>query len=347
MVMSVYNGEPYLIPALESITAQTFTDFNAVVVDDGSTDRSASLLEEYSKQDTRIKVIHQQNAGVVASLNRACALVQTPYIARLDADDVSVRDRLERQLDFLRRNPQVALLGGAANTIDETGRVLFRVDVPTSNDEIKMALPNQNVFVSGVVIRRDALLALGGYRRAFQTAEDYDLWLRLSELYDVANLSDVVVHYRVHPRQTSTTQLERQVMAIMGARLSAKFRRAKENDPFGSMDQVGKADLCHLGVAPHEIETEIARVGRSWARVMEAAGYHETAIRLAKEAWRRGRGRILTRGELGRFYFMSARASVLRKERGLAFGDAFRAVRWHPALLWRMLRGGVRKLTGW
>jgi Glycosyl transferase family 2 len=349
LVMSVFNGESFLPAALESIMAQSMRDFAIIVVNDGSTDRSAEILEKYAGRSERMQVVHQPNAGIVDAANRACALARTPYIARMDADDISLPYRLERQLSFLQCHRELALLGGAAEFINESGDVLFRVDVPTHHDEIKVILPERNVFVhSAVVMQRDALLAVGGYRRAFSdTAGDYDLWLRLVERYEVANLAEVIVRYRVHRRQTTTMRLEEQTLAAMGARLAARLRRSGRPDPFDAMDTVTRDTLIQLGVTASEIEMEVARMAGRWANVMGEAGYHDTAVALAREAWRGGRRLGLTRHDVARQYVAAARASVAggRVIHGLV--AAARAVRWQPALLGRMVRGGLRRIARW
>jgi len=348
VVMSVFNGEPYLASALESIVTQSIREFDVLVVNDGSTDRGPAILDAYAARDSRIKVIHQPNAGIAAAANRACALVTSPYIARMDADDVSLHNRLERQLHFLRARPDVVLLGGGAEVIDESGNRLFSIDVPTGNDEIKAVLHERNAFVhSSVVIRRDALLAVGGYRRAFSNvSEDYDLWLRLAERYPVANLADVVVRYRVHRRQTSTAKLEAQTLAALGARVSARFRRAGQHDPFGSVDSVSRETLLRLGISKSEIDGEVARATASWAKVMSRAGYHDTAVTLARKAWHVGPDRIVTRDDIGRFYLAAARASLDRGRVAHSLLAAVLALRWRPSLLGRIVRGGLRRLTG-
>src|SRR5437660_1471558 len=269
LVMSVFNGERFLPAALESIMAQSMRDFTIIVVNDGSTDRTAEILEEYAGRSERMQVVHQQNSGVVDAANRACALARTPYIARMDADDISLPDRLERQLSFLQRRREVALLGGAAEFINESGNVLFTVGVPTQHDEIKAILPERNVFVhSAVVMRRDALLAVGGYRRAFSdTAGDYDLWLRIVERYEAANLAEVIVRYRVHRRQTTTMRLEEQTLAAIGARLSARLRRSGRPDPFDAMNAVTRDTLIRLGMTAGERQQRAARKAAERERV--------------------------------------------------------------------------------
>ena len=348
VVMSVFNGESYLVAARDSLMAQSMRDFEVIIVNDGSTDRSAEILKEYAGRSRHMQVLHQGNTGAALAVNRACDLVKTPYIARMDADDISLPDRLARQLGFLRHRPQVALLGGGAEFINESGEAMFRVDVPTRDDEIKAALLERNVFVhSSVVMRRDALLAVGGYRRAFTLAEDYDLWLRIAEQYELANLAEVLVRYRVHRRQVSTTKLREQTRAAIGARLSARLRRSGQDDPFGAMGSVSDDTLNRLGVGMSEIEHEVAKVAGSWARVMGEAGDHDTAAMLARQAWQDGRGRVVTRHEVGRYYLAAARASLARGHVAHGISAALRALRWQPALLGRMLRGGLRPITRW
>jgi len=349
LVMTVFNGERFLPAALESIMAQSMRDFAIIVVNDGSTDRTAEILEEYAARSGRMQIVHQRNTGIVDAANRACALAKTPYIARMDADDISLPDRLERQLSYLQRYREVALLGGAAEFINESGDVLFTVDVPTRHDEIKTILPERNVFVhSAVVVRRDAILAVGGYRRAFSdTAGDYDLWLRIVERYEAANLPEVIVRYRVHRRQTTTMRLEEQTLAAIGARLSARLRRSGRPDPFDAMNTVTRDMLIRLGMTATEIEKEVARAAGRWADVMGEAGYHDTAVALAREAWRGQRGLGLTRDDVSRHHVAAARASLARGRVIQGLGAAAQAIRWQPALLGRGVRGGFRRIARW
>jgi hypothetical protein len=347
VVMAVFNGERFLPAALDSIMGQSMRDFELIIVNDGSTDGSAEILDEYARRSGRIQVVHERHAGTSAAVNLGCARVRTPYIARMDADDVSLPDRVARQLRFLRGCPQVALLGGGAEFINGSGEVLFRVDVPTRHEEIAAMLPERNVFVhSAVVMRRDAFLAVGGYRRAFSgLTEDYDLWLRIAEQYEVANLAEVIVRYRVHRGQVTTTRLREQTRAAIGARLSARLRQSGQDDPFDAMESVSDDTLNRLGVSMSEIEHEAAKAAGSWARLTGEAGDHDTAVVLARQAWQGGRGRVVTRHEVGRHYLAAAHASLARGHLAHGLSAAARAVIWQPALLGRMLRGGLGAIT--
>jgi glycosyltransferase involved in cell wall biosynthesis len=347
VVMSVYNGGSYLIPALESILTQSIRDFEFLIVDDGSTDGTTRILEEYARRDSRITLIRQENAGTIASLIKACALVTTPYIARMDADDISATDRFERQLDFLERNREVALLGGAAEYINDAGEVLSTCEFPTSDGDIRARLATGNVFVSSaVVMRRDAALMVGGYRRAFLYAEDYDLWLRIAERHQVANLAEVLVSYRVHPKQATTKGLEQQLLSAIGARMSAKMRQTLGEDPFESTAPVSREQLCRLGVASSEIEEQLGKAYAAWAEIVRQAGYYERAATLATEARRQGGAGVLTRKKLAQFYIAYARASALEGRVLQGAVQATRAVWLHPALLLRLFRKYLGKAIG-
>jgi hypothetical protein len=348
VVMTVYNGGSYLIPALESILTQSIRDFEFLIVDDGSTDGSTGTLEEYARRDSRIRLIRQENAGTIPSLIKACGLVTTPYIARMDADDISAPDRFERQLDFLGRNREVALLGGAAEYINDAGEVLSTVEPPTSDDDIRARLATENVFVSSaVVMRRDALVMVGGYRRAFLYAEDYDLWLRIAERHKVANLAGVLVSYRVHRKQATTKGLEQQLLSAIGARVSARMRQTPGKDPFDeSTAPVSKEQLSRLGVAGSEIEEQVGKGYATWAEVMRQAGYYERAATLATEARRRGGAAVLTRKTLAQFYYTYARASALEGRVLQGAIQATCAVWLRPALLLRLIPKYLGKAIG-
>lgn len=185
VVMPVYNGERYLKEAIDSILGQTFWGFEFIIVNDGSTDRTGELLRSYS--DPRLVVIDQSHQGIGAALNRGIQYARGKYIARMDADDVSHPRRLQCQVEFLERHPDVALLGTSTYRIDANGQICSLWIHPTSDTDIKRELPYGNQFChSSVMFRRAVLSRVGGYRK--HRAEDYDLWLRISERYTVANL---------------------------------------------------------------------------------------------------------------------------------------------------------------
>lgn len=198
VIMSVYNGERYLREAIDSILAQKFTDFELLVIDDGSTDRTLEIVCSYP--DPRIRVLAEHHRGLVSALNRGLAEARGPYIARMDADDVSLPTRLMKQVTFLEDHQDVVMVGSWARLIDEyslpTG--VSRM-TPAGDRQLHVALCATNQFVHGsVMMRREAVLALRGYRPAFETTEDYDLWLRLAAVGKLANLAEPLYELRIH-----------------------------------------------------------------------------------------------------------------------------------------------------
>ncbi len=200
--MSVYNSEKYLQEAVDSILNQTFKDFEFIIINDGSTDRTKEILESY--QDHRIILINQENMGLTKSLNKGISLAKGEYIARQDADDISLPERLEKQLEFLERYNNITLLGTAVKIIDEKGIYIHTRKYPIDYSSIRKFIKKDNPFSHGsVMFRRKCFLEMGGYREIFFIAQDYDLWLRFAEKYEVANLSTPLYIRRFNPLSIS------------------------------------------------------------------------------------------------------------------------------------------------
>jgi len=205
VVMAVYNAESYLAPAVTSILGQTFTDFELVVIDDGSTDRSLKILTHYAAKDDRIHLIRRENRGIPKTRNELLENARGELIAVMDADDVAMGDRLARQVEFLRQHPEVVCVGGAYDWIDEAGRVLIHRIEPIDDSEIQQWLLQGRTCLHQptAMMRRAAVIQVGGYDESLPQAEDLDLFLKLGEIGKLANLSDTVLHYRQHDRSIS------------------------------------------------------------------------------------------------------------------------------------------------
>jgi len=202
VLMSVWNGAPWVSEAIESVLSQTASDLELIVVDDGSSDRTPALLA--AVRDPRLRVERQTRAGLTRSLNRAAGLARAPLLARLDADDVARPERLARQRGFLDARPGVGLLGSAASEVDPSGHEVRIVRPPQADREIRRALIRRNPFVhSSVMMRRALLERVGGYDETLAVAQDYDLWLRMSEHTQMANLPDPLVVRRLLPGRVS------------------------------------------------------------------------------------------------------------------------------------------------
>ncbi len=201
VLMSVYNGERYLREAILSILCQTWTDYEFLIIDDGSTDDSREIISSFD--DPRICLVdNPTNIGLAESLNRGLELARGELIARQDADDISHPARLERQVDFLTSHPTVALLGTQRRIIDQRGNLLpfLRPQVPLTNVAIKWCLMFENAFIHTSVMyyRKVAWDQMRGYDGRFVRCEDYELWSRIVEKHAVRNLSQVLVDYRRH-----------------------------------------------------------------------------------------------------------------------------------------------------
>ena len=211
--MPVYDGQSYLREAVESILNQTFTDFELILIDDGSTDSTGEMLGEYATRDARILLTrNQKNIGLTRSLNQGIAISRGEYIARMDADDVSRTDRLSRQLQFLEVHPEVGVLGCGFQLMDDSGKVPPKIGkVPTEHAVIKWHLCFENPIVHPtVMMRRDVVKRAGGYDEEMVTSQDYDLWQRLSGVTQLSNLPDGLLCLRKHERNVSACHPESQ-----------------------------------------------------------------------------------------------------------------------------------------
>jgi hypothetical protein len=209
VLMTVFNGERHLREAVDSVLGQSFRDFELLIIDDGSTDGTAALLDTISDPRVR-RTRHAENVGLMRSLNHGLALARGELIARHDADDVSEPDRLARQVAFLDANPSVALVGAWYRKIDESGASLGERTLPVGHDQIRWALHFYCPFVhSAVVFRTSAVRDAGGYDEALTFAEDYDLWSRLATVHRVANLPEPLVRYRVGSTTLTATVVGR------------------------------------------------------------------------------------------------------------------------------------------
>ncbi len=202
VVMSVYNGERYLSEAIDSILSQTFTDFEFIIIDDGSTDTSAEIVHSY--EDERVSLIRQKNTGLAAALNKGIELAKGEYIARMDADDVSLPERLEVQVDYLKRHPDVIALGSAADCMDENGNFVFSM-VPVCTDiDIKKKLPATPFIHPSVIFLKRYFFDAGCYPENLNFApEDTVLFNKMSKLGNFANISRPLIRYRLTPQSLS------------------------------------------------------------------------------------------------------------------------------------------------
>lgn len=210
VVMTVYNGKKYIREAIDSILAQTFTAFEFIIVDDASTDETWTILN--SVNDPRLRLVrNNRNIGIYKSANNGLSLSKGEYIARMDADDVSLPERLARQVDFLETHPEIGVLGTGVHLIDGSGCTSHTLQLPTQHGLLRWYLCFYNPIAhSTVMMRRKIIEQVGGYSPYMVLAGDYDLWCRLSYVTRLSNLQDVLVSYRIHDANVTTIKASEQ-----------------------------------------------------------------------------------------------------------------------------------------
>ena len=244
--MSVYNGERFLAAAIESVLAQTFTDFEFLILDDGSRDSSRAIAETYAARDPRIRVIARENRGLVASLNELLQNARAPLVARMDADDVCLADRFARQVATLACRPDIGVLGTWTEDIDEYDAPypLDTLDHPVDHDGFVAAIDAGAPLLCypAVMFRRDLVLSVGGYHPAFRHCEDLDLWLRLASVTQIANLPERLLRYRHYSEQVSSRHATEQQVNAAISRIAYAERKAGRTDPTTSLDALPPID---------------------------------------------------------------------------------------------------------
>jgi glycosyltransferase involved in cell wall biosynthesis len=212
VLMPVYNEERYVAEAVESVLAQTFADFEFIIIDDGSRDRSLAILEGFAARDPRIRLVSRPNTGIVKALNQGLAMATGELVARMDADDVAMPERLARQRDYLADHPECVMVGSRVLVIDPSGLPLTVMSDVLTHEQIVdgfLADRGQLVYHPSVMYRRRVVLDIGAYRDIFDEAEDLDLFLRLAEVGRVVNLEEPLLKYREHLAKSSRAKVVR------------------------------------------------------------------------------------------------------------------------------------------
>jgi glycosyltransferase involved in cell wall biosynthesis len=283
VVMPVCNADRFLAQAIESVLGQNFVDFEFIVVDYGSTDNSKPIISSYAGGDSRIKFHEVPPCVLPAARNAGCFLARGRYIAVMDADDVSLPDRLSREVGYMESHPQVALLGGAVEWVDPSGRPFHVFRHPTESGKLKSEMATHCTFWHPtVIVRTEAFRAVGGYRPAFVCAHDYDLELRLAEKFDCANLEEIVLKYRVHPWQLTFDRQRLQTLCKLAAQASAAARSTGQPDPLDALQEITPSVLDALGIDELVQRSSVVTDGHIWIRNMITAGDYAAALAAAR-----------------------------------------------------------------
>lgn len=230
VVMSVYNAGRFVAAAVDSILAQTLGDFEFIIVDDGSTDRSRRILQGYAAADARVRLVSRPNTGLTRALNEGLALARGTYVARMDADDVAVPHRFARQVEYLGANPACVCVGSRVMLTDPYGSPVAESGHKLTHAEIDQELLTGSGWAMvhpAVMMRRSAVLAVGGYHEQWKHCEDHDLFLRLAEIGRVANLPEVLLWYRRHPASINATRSTEQAAQKESLLREAHARRGQ------------------------------------------------------------------------------------------------------------------------
>lgn len=217
VVMPVYKGDKYLSEAVDSILNQTFSDFEFIIICDDPTDETCCIFDKYQQKDSRIKIYYQKRQGLVNSLNMGFSLAKSEYIARMDADDISLPTRFEKQIEFMDNNPEIGICGTWIKTIgDNPGNVSKH---PCDHETIRSKLLfESSVAHPSVIIRKNIFCKNRLFYNPDETyAEDYGLWVRAITRLRFANIPEVLLHYRVH---NSTSNIDKQQEVASNIRLS-------------------------------------------------------------------------------------------------------------------------------
>ena len=259
VVMSVYNGGKFLRESIDSILSQTCKNFEFIIINDASTDSTREIIRSYN--DPRIVLVeNKENIGLTRSLNRAIKLARGRYIARMDADDISLPRRLEIQLNYIEKHPEVAVVGCCGDVFGTNGIIQACGNSGLSAGEIKRYLGKKNLFMHGsVMMRKSCLEKVGCYREFFRFSQDYDLWLRLSQHFDIVLLPDYLYRYRLAENSITVVQSATQKRYADIARKFHTERLATGKDSYDSLvssypdglvvDQLVNKYNCHIYMA--------------------------------------------------------------------------------------------------
>jgi len=326
VIIPIYNAASTLEEAVGSIQRQTYQAIRIILIDDGSTDATPTLLAKIAANDPRVTVLRQENAGIVDALNRGWQAGDAPLIARHDADDIAAPDRLAKQVAFLNRNPDVMAVAGAFRHIESDGQVTGTFFLPAVSEADPKWVPAREPYLLHpfLMLRRTAMEAVGGYRYVYH-AEDSDLYWRLQERGKLVNLDEVLGDYRLSPNSVSSKSVVNgriQALSSQLAAISAVRRRCDRSDiiflreaiegyreavTLAKMVQIASAQLTaderrHLAIAtseklrqlatyrPYELELSdfqfISASFRKASRALPAENRRYIAVRLSGAAAR-------------------------------------------------------------
>lgn len=264
VLMPVYNGEKYLAQAMQSILDQTFENFELLIIDDGSTDRTPEIIKEFI--DPRIRVVNnEKNIGLIATLNKGIGLAGTRYIARMDCDDWCVPERLAKQWSFMENNRDVGICGSWVKVIRESGEQMWAY--PVTNEDIRCRMLFASTLAHPSVIIRRAMLAEHHleYAADYIYAEDYELWSRCMDYFSLANIPEPLINYRLHESGTAALHADdqRQTVRKIQRAMLKKIGIEASDDQLDLHYQIGQGGLAVNLDILDKVDAWLSRLERS------------------------------------------------------------------------------------
>ena len=230
VLIPVHGGSPYLGQTLKSISQSTMTTFNLIIVLDRCTNPYLTQYISEIPENINVSILESDNPGIVSALNLGIKSTQSEFIARIDADDEMISDRLFKQVHHLVSNPGVVCVGTQLTLINQKSETIGYTRYPTSHEKIKRRLFFQNCLAHpSVMFRRDSVIDVGGYRKFLEGAEDYDLWLRLMRVGNLSNLDEKLTRYRISEDQVTRKNTKNQELLDNSVRLSYFLPPTLEN----------------------------------------------------------------------------------------------------------------------
>jgi glycosyltransferase involved in cell wall biosynthesis len=219
VITPVYNTEKYIGEMIESIIGQTFRDFEFILVDDCSTDNTVSIIKKYARDDQRIKLFqNEKNLGIAGNRNRGVSLAKGKYVVWADADDISKKDRLKLQYDFMESHPEVGICGGFLQFFDDTGNLGIRKYAPDDRFLRKTIFRYSPVAQPSAIIRKECLDEAGEYDLRWPPAEDLDMSFRIGTKHQFANIQKIMIRYREHPNSATFSRLKKIELSTIAIR---------------------------------------------------------------------------------------------------------------------------------
>ena len=274
VLIPIHNAEKYLDKAILSIVNQTYKKIEIICIENGSIDNSLSMIKYYSKIYKNLRVIHLKKASLSNALNKGIIDSKGEYIARMDADDISHPKRIEKQLNFLKKNKSISIVGTNINLIDYKGKFVRKIHYPLKFKDLKKKLEiNSYIAHPSVMMRKKIFKILKGYRFQFCPAEDYDLWLRAIHHFKIENMKDFLLNYREHSNKMGSMM---ELQTLLGATYARElyFKRIKlkiQKDQIKFNRLVNMTDLLKIGINKFYIFAHLVNIVRK--NKFKAFGY--------------------------------------------------------------------------